>query len=98
MRISSVCSSTFRIVILMAFAVLAAASGLGPIGASQDSQPVERPVVTGSGIAEVDLETALERFVGNVEASCEDPQRITWRDENTNASSPTSFASSKMLW
>jgi outer membrane lipoprotein-sorting protein len=49
-------------VISTVFAVLAAASGLGPVGASQDSQPVERPVVTGPGIAEVDLETALERF------------------------------------
>jgi len=32
---------------------------------------------------EDEFETALERFVGNVEASCEDPQRVTWRDENT---------------
>ena len=32
---------------------------------------------------EDEFETALERFTSNVEASCEDPKRVTWRDENT---------------
>lgn len=32
---------------------------------------------------EDEFETALERFVRNVEASHEDPERVTWCDENT---------------